>query len=462
MPEPQEPREYDAVLGGKNPPPVDGAVLGGIEGVKRRLVSKVVEVRVAALRDALNYGDAGLDLVIEALDDDSTLVEDAAVELLRTSKKNKAKLALLTNLLKIQPQNAHDYDKRGLMRQQLGDLEGAIADFSEAFSRLDYPNFLYNRGFCRQQLGDMQGAIADYNRTIFLRSNQYPDVYMGRARTNQYPDAYMGRARINTTLGNYQEAIEDYNFIIESNFNKNKTLKALAYHYRGAIYDILENYQQAIADANQAIELKHDNLEQTYENRGISRYKLGDFQGALTDFTQSIAINPNYYRVYHSRGFVKSAMGNHQEAIADFTQAIAINPNYLDAYIDRAVSRANSGDFIGAISDFSRTIESNPPSKEIYYYYRGVCHLSRKDYPNAIKDFSQAININPNYLDAYYNRGCCYFDIKNYPAAVNDFSLAIEINPEYIQAYSGRGKAYIALGEITKAEFDFQKVNQAK
>lgn len=30
----QNPREYDAVLGGNSPPPIDGAVLGVIEGVR--------------------------------------------------------------------------------------------------------------------------------------------------------------------------------------------------------------------------------------------------------------------------------------------------------------------------------------------------------------------------------------------------------------------------------------------
>ncbi|MBV6622314.1 MAG: hypothetical protein KI793_05045 [Rivularia sp. (in: Bacteria)] len=35
MPEnPQEPQEYDAVLGGKNPPLPDNEVLGGIEALK--------------------------------------------------------------------------------------------------------------------------------------------------------------------------------------------------------------------------------------------------------------------------------------------------------------------------------------------------------------------------------------------------------------------------------------------
>ena len=99
MPEnPQEPREYDAVLGGENPPPVDGVVLGGIEGVKYRLASKVVEVRIAALRDALNYGDAGLDLVIEGLDDESTLLKDAAVDLLSDREETKARFAMAQQL----------------------------------------------------------------------------------------------------------------------------------------------------------------------------------------------------------------------------------------------------------------------------------------------------------------------------------------------------------------------------
>lgn len=50
-----EPREFDAVLGGEAPPPVQDAVLGGIEGVRKRLVNPDVEIRVAAVQDALNY-----------------------------------------------------------------------------------------------------------------------------------------------------------------------------------------------------------------------------------------------------------------------------------------------------------------------------------------------------------------------------------------------------------------------
>ncbi len=94
-----QPREFDVVLGGKNPPPVTGVVLGGIEGVKRRLESEIVDVRCAfrvkALSDALNYGEAGLDLVIEALEDSSLQVKGFAVRLLKERGGEKGKRALL-------------------------------------------------------------------------------------------------------------------------------------------------------------------------------------------------------------------------------------------------------------------------------------------------------------------------------------------------------------------------------
>lgn len=78
-----QPREYDAVLGGQSQVPLGAAVLGGIPGVKSRLASPGVEVRITALSEALKYGDAGLDLIIGALQDESMSVKFAAYSLLK-------------------------------------------------------------------------------------------------------------------------------------------------------------------------------------------------------------------------------------------------------------------------------------------------------------------------------------------------------------------------------------------
>src|SRR4028118_181000 len=78
-----QPREYDAVKGGESQVPLAVAVLGGIPGVKSRLASPIVEVKIAALSEALKYGDAGLDLIIAALQNESMAVKFAAYSLLK-------------------------------------------------------------------------------------------------------------------------------------------------------------------------------------------------------------------------------------------------------------------------------------------------------------------------------------------------------------------------------------------
>ncbi|MFN6486821.1 MULTISPECIES: hypothetical protein [unclassified Nostoc] len=76
------PRVYDAVLGGQEKAPPGALVLGGLEGVKRRLANPLIEQRIAALEEALKYGEAGLELVIWALDDKLWKVRQAAYSLL--------------------------------------------------------------------------------------------------------------------------------------------------------------------------------------------------------------------------------------------------------------------------------------------------------------------------------------------------------------------------------------------
>ena len=90
--ETRQPRPDDAVLGGA---PVDlssAAILGGIEGVKLSLQSGNESARLTALPKALNYGEAGLDLVINALEDPDLKLK--AYQLLRKRTEPQASQAI--------------------------------------------------------------------------------------------------------------------------------------------------------------------------------------------------------------------------------------------------------------------------------------------------------------------------------------------------------------------------------
>ncbi|GCL36483.1 protein of unknown function DUF323 [Sphaerospermopsis reniformis] len=94
MNNPQQPREYDAVLGGNSPSLEGAAVLGGIEGVKLRLQNPDAKVRIAALEQALNYGEQGLDLVIAGLKDESWDIQNAAYLILNKRTEPRIKQIL--------------------------------------------------------------------------------------------------------------------------------------------------------------------------------------------------------------------------------------------------------------------------------------------------------------------------------------------------------------------------------
>ncbi|MEH2228771.1 MAG: WD40 repeat domain-containing protein [Nostoc sp.] len=91
----KQPGEYDAVLGGKNPPPADGVVLGGLSGAKRSFANSDENYRVLALSQLINYRQEGWDLVIQALKDPSQQVQLAAYKLLRDISELKVKQAIL-------------------------------------------------------------------------------------------------------------------------------------------------------------------------------------------------------------------------------------------------------------------------------------------------------------------------------------------------------------------------------
>ena len=91
----KKPREYDAVLGGNNPPPVDGVVLGGLAGVEHRLSSSDVKTKIAEVTEALKYGDEGTKLILKVLQESSQEFQNSVARVLKRQGNLDVKQALL-------------------------------------------------------------------------------------------------------------------------------------------------------------------------------------------------------------------------------------------------------------------------------------------------------------------------------------------------------------------------------
>jgi tetratricopeptide (TPR) repeat protein len=84
----------------------------------------------------------------------------------RNTSRKKLDLAIaqLTLELRRNPKNAAAFSKRGIVRQRIGDLPAALADFERALA-LD-PNLTearYHRGAALEQKGDLAGAEKEFN-----------------------------------------------------------------------------------------------------------------------------------------------------------------------------------------------------------------------------------------------------------------------------------------------------------
>ena len=79
------------------------------------------------------------------------------------------------------PRTAEDYNNRGLERQNRGDIDGAIEDYTKALTIKDktvvHATAYNNRANARLNKNDVDGAIADYGKAIELQPNNFENYY---------------------------------------------------------------------------------------------------------------------------------------------------------------------------------------------------------------------------------------------------------------------------------------------
>ncbi len=100
---------------------------------------------------------------------------------------------------------------------------------------------------------------------------------------------------------------------------------------------------------------------QTFVNRGIIRFDLGDKGGALSDFGIALNKNPNLGDAYLNRALVLIADNQPGDALAAINQGIALGATNLQiAYYSRGEIEDDAGQYAAAYRDYHQALMIKP------------------------------------------------------------------------------------------------------
>ncbi|MEM8722384.1 MAG: tetratricopeptide repeat-containing serine protease family protein [Cyanobacteria bacterium P01_G01_bin.39] len=216
-----------------------------------------------------------------------------------------------------------------------------------------------------------------------------------------------------------------------------------------------EDYQGAIVEFNQALAINPNDFD-ALSGRGQAYFSLRDFDAAEQDFAAVLQRNSNNAISFVYRGNAYLGLGEQDKAIADFNEAIRIDPNLATAYSNRGLSYHYLEEYQRAITDFNEAIriDSNLATA---YSNRGFSYNNLGEYSRALATLNQAIRIDPDLAIAWNNRGLSYRGFREYNKAITDFDQAIRLDPDFAEAYNNRGGTYDDLGEYQRAINDYNE-----
>ncbi|WP_320663857.1 tetratricopeptide repeat protein [Prochlorococcus sp. MIT 1223] len=171
-----------------------------------------------------------------------------------------------------------------------------------------------------------------------------------------------------------------------------------------------------------------------YSRQAESKYKKGDYKGAVSDFYKAIEIDPNYVSAYGSLCGMLVNLYMDKEAIIFCDKALDIkekNPSVTLTKVNKGIiysnlcgARYNLEEYKQGLPDCEKAIKINPNNDIAYYNLANIKSTYLRDNKGAISDLDKAIRINNRNPLYFANRGILKEQLGNNKGACSDWRKA--------------------------------------
>jgi serine/threonine protein kinase/Flp pilus assembly protein TadD len=340
-------------------------------------------------------------------------------------------LATLTACIDLRPDFAWPYLLHGFAAAQANAFQEAEADFATALTLDGSAAVQYavhaNRGVLRLHQGKLDDAVADLAAAVTLQPEQCAArVNLARAfrDQNRFADAaretdaavclrpdlpwvYRARGQLRVKEGNLDAALRDFEEAIRREPAEGlSTAFADEYVECGRIRQQQGRFTDAVADFDRALQKRPDHAVAHYL-RGMSLLKLERPKDARQAFGECLKVTPDYGDAYRGRGQTRVQMGDYAGAVEDYTRAAHL---HRDASIltHRGWAYFFTDAYKLAEHDFEDAIQLDRDPGDAHVG-RGLTRVMRGDYRRAIADAQAVLARNrPDTPEMMHNVACIF------------------------------------------------------
>jgi tetratricopeptide (TPR) repeat protein/TolB-like protein/predicted Ser/Thr protein kinase len=141
-------------------------------------------------------------------------------------------------------------------------------------------------------------------------------------------------------------------------------------------------------------------------------------------------------------GLVYQSKGDYERAVEDFRNAIALDKTNDDAQLGLGTTLEAWGHLDDAEQAYQQAISSRQQYWAGYMWLAAFYKNRRHNYSRAIENYSKALDASPGNVQVYYALGGAYIDDGKYDEAISMLQKAVELKPVW-QTYSNLGMAYL-------------------